>query len=210
MSHRLLKWVPLTGVAFVALVIIGFVVIGSAPDASDPPDEIVQYYTDEKTRIYAGTVLLVAGTVLFIWFASYLKGVLERGDGDSGILSRAAFVGPVVFAVGGAFDSTLMIAMSEAVDAVEPAQIQTLQALWDNDFVPMVLGISLFMLSAGLSIVLHRTLPVWLGWLALLIGVLALTPVGWFSFMGTGVWILIVSVILLMREGKAPAAPVVE
>ena len=92
---------------------------------------------------------------------------------------------------------------------MEPAQIETLQAFWDNDFLPLAMGIVLFTLGSGISIVLHKSLPVWLGWIAIVLGIVGMTPIGWVAFMGTGVWILIVSVMLLMSERKV-AAPVVQ
>ncbi len=41
-----------------------------------------------------------------------------------------------------------------------------------------------------------------MGWLAIVIGVLAITPNGFFAFLALIVWILIVSVILTMRAGQ--------
>ena len=155
------------------------------------------------------TGILSIATVLFVFFASFLRSVLDRGVGEDGMFSRIAFVGAVVFAVGGAIDGTLIIAMSEAAGEVEPAQIETLQAFWDNDFLPLALGVVLFTLGSGISIVLHKSLPVWLGWIAIVLGIVAMTPLGWIAFMATGVWILIVSVMLLVSDGRA-SAPVVE
>jgi hypothetical protein len=155
-------------------------------------------------------LIFLLAMVALVSFASYLKSVLERGDGENGLLSRVAFIGVVVFAVGGTIDGTILVAISEAVEEIDPTQVQTLQALWDNDWVPMQFGISLLTLASGLSIVLHKSLPVWLGWLALVIGVAGLVPViGWVAFPGTGLWILIVSVMLLISERKV-ATPVVE
>ena len=204
------RWLPLTGIAFIILMIVGFIVGGEPPDASSPPEEISQFYIDNDKRLTAAVVILVAATIALVYFASYLRTVLDRGEGENGLLSRVAFIGAVVFAVGGAIDGTILVAISEAVDELDPTQVQTLQALWDNDYVPLMLGIILFTLSSGLSIVLHKSLPAWLGWTAIVIGVAGLVPVGgWVAFPGAGVWILIVSVVLLISEGKA-STPVVE
>ncbi|MGH3475160.1 MAG: hypothetical protein ACRDOT_09640 [Aeromicrobium sp.] len=210
MNKSYAKWLPLTGILFVAMAIVGFIVGGEPPDAaSNSADEIVQFYTDNGDRVMASIIILSIATVLFVFFGSYLRSVLDRGDGEDGMFSRIAFVGAVVFAVGGAIDGTLLIAISEAAGEVEPAQIETLQAFWDNDFLPLALGIILFTLGSGISIVLHKSLPVWLGWIAIVLGIVGVTPIGWIAFMGTGVWILIVSVMLLMSERKV-ATPVVQ
>jgi hypothetical protein len=60
-----------------------------------------------------------------------------------------------------------------------------------------------------------RTLPVWLGWVTLVLGIALVTPVGFFALIVGMVWILVVSVMLYRREagpaGRAgpvePAAP---
>jgi len=210
MNRSYARWLPLTGILFVVALIVGFIVAGEPPDAAgNSADEIVQFYTDNQDRVMAGVIILFIATVLFVFFASFLRSVLDRGAGEDGMFSRIAFVGAVVFAVGGAIDGTLIIAMSEAAGEVEPAQIETLQAFWDNDFLPLALGVVLFTLGSGISIVLHKSLPVWLGWIAIVLGIVGMTPFGWIAFMATGVWILIVCVMLLISERKVPT-PVVE
>ena len=208
MNQSYARWLPLTGIVSVLLIIVG-VLFGEPPDASNPPQEIVDFYVDNQTKLQLGTIVFAIAMILFVSFASYLRTVLDRGEGSTGILSLVAFGGAVIFAVGGAIDGMILFGITEAVDDLEPAQVQTLQALWDNDWMPLLLGITTFVLASGLSIIRHKTLPVWVGWLALVIGVVGLTPVGWIAFMATGIWILIVGVLLLMSEGRA-STPVVE
>ena len=83
--------------------------------------------------------------------------------------------------------------------------MQALQALWDNDFVPLALGSLVFLISAGLSIVRHGVLPKWLGWVALVLAVIGFTPIGFVAFVGAGLWIAVVSVILAVRARPATA-----
>ena len=208
MNTSATRWLPLTGILSI-LIIVGAILLGEPPDASHSPEEIVDFYVDNGDKLKYATPAFILALVLFVSFGSYLRAVLDRGEGSTGISSRIAFAGTVIFAVGGAIDATIQAAIIEAVDDLEPTQVQTLQALWDNDWVPLQVGITMFILASGISIVRHKSLPVWLGWTAVVIGVVGLTPVGWFAFMATGIWILIVSVMLLMSEGKA-ATPVVE
>ena len=59
-------------------------------------------------------------------------------------------------------------------------------------------------------IVRYGALPKWLGWVAIVFGVVALTPFGFFAFLGGIVWILVVSIMLTMRarsESAPPTAP---
>jgi hypothetical protein len=45
----------------------------------------------------------------------------------------------------------------------------------------------------------------WLGWIALVLGVLMFTPVGFFAFLASGLWIALASVALTMQERAQPA-----
>ena len=147
-----------------------------------------------------------------VFFGGHLRRVLAAAEGPGGMLSAIAFAGTVVMALGIAIDMTISIALAEAAEDVEPAAVQALQALWDNDFVPIALGIELFLLSTGLAIVRHGGLPKWLGWVALVLALLGMTPLGFAAFLGGAVWILTASILLAVRAragagGGAPPAP---
>ena len=200
-------WVPLTGVAFVVLVIVGFLVGGEPPDADSPVQEIVDHYQDNGDSIFAGALLGVVGAALLIFFAGILRKVLREAEGENGVLSLVAFAGAVVLAVGAAIDGTISIALADKADAIDPAAVQALQALWDNDFLPLALGAGVFLFASGLSIVRHAAMPKWLGWVAILFGVISFTPIGFAGFIGGGVWILVVSVLLTLRFRAANSPP---
>jgi hypothetical protein len=195
---------PLSGVAFIAVVIIGFAIGGEPPDAESSPDEIVAHYVDNKDSIQIGAAIATAGLVLLILFANYLRRLFAAA-GDAP-LSATILVGAAITAVGAAFDGTLSIAIAEAADDITPESVETLQALWDEDFLPLALGALVFLLSAGVSILQTGVLPAWLGWVAIALVVLGFTPIGFVSFLGTAIWIIIVSVLLAARA-PATGAP---
>ncbi len=199
------EWLaPLTGVAFIALAIIGAIIGGEPPDADSPVQEIVDHYVDNKSSIEVGSFLAVAAAVLLVFFGAYLRSVLGAAERPGGMLSTLTLIGTSVVAIGIAIDTTILIALAEAADDIEPAAVQALQALWDNDFVPLALGALIFLISTGLSILRHGSLPRWLGWVALALAVIGFTPIGWLAFLGTGIWIVVVSVMLALRA-RPPA-----
>ena len=104
--------------------------------------EIVDYYLDDKDAIQIGAILGVVAGVFLIYFRRLPAQVSARGNGrrDSS-LPQIAFLGLVIVAIGGAIDGTLSFAMVEAADDIEPATLQGIQAIWDNDFLPFALGI---------------------------------------------------------------------
>lgn len=201
-------WVPLTGALFVVVAIIGAIVGGEPSGADDPVQEIVSHYQDNKTRIQIGSALITVAAALFVFFAGYLRKRLDAASGGRSMLPTVALVGAGIFATGAAIDATIAFALAEAVDDIEPSAVQALQALWDNDFMPMALGISIFFLATGLAAARYGIVPKWLAWIAVVLGIVALTPVGFVAFMVGGLWTLGVAILLALRERKLDdAAP---
>jgi hypothetical protein len=204
---RKYEWLaPLTGVAFVAVLIIGFIVGGEPPDVKNPPQEIIDHYTDNKDSVQAGVLLQMIAAAFLLFFAGYLRKVLRAAPGEGGMLPAVALAGATVMAAGAAIDATISFVLAESADDIEPAAVQALQAVWDNDWPPLALGAAVLLLASGLSIALYGALPRWLGWVAILLGVVGLTPIGFVSFLAGGVWVLVVSVLLTL-QARALAQP---
>jgi hypothetical protein len=208
--NRTKEWlVPLTGVAFFVIVVIGFIVTGEPKSADDPVNEIVDYYLDNKGSIQASAYLGAAAGLLLILFGAYLRKVLRAAGGPDEMLSLVAFIGLVLVAVGFAIDVTIQLALAEAADDIDPVAVQALQALWDNDFVPIWLGVLTFLLATGVAVIRTGVLPKWLGWVMLLLVVAGLTPIGFVTFIGTPLLVLVISIVLSVRAFRtaAPVAP---
>jgi hypothetical protein len=200
---------PLTGVAFILVAIVAVVLSGGEPPgADDPVREIVDHYVDNKDSIMAGAFVGGLAAALLIFFAGYLRKVLSAAEGESGFLSALVLVGAAIMALGLTIDGTISIALAESAEDIDPTGVQALQALWDNDFLPIALGSIVFFFSAGISIVLTGALPKWLGWVAILFGILGFTPVFFIGLLGGALWILVVSIMLAMRARPAsPSSP---
>jgi hypothetical protein len=199
-------WVPLTGVAFVVFAVVGAVISGEPPGADDPVQEIVSHYEDNKDSVEFGALFIVIAALLFVFFAGFVRKVLDREAGGRSMLPTVALVGAGIFATGAAIDATISFALAEAADDIDPTAVQALQALWDNDFMPLALGTALFFLATGLAVVRYGGMPAWLGWIAVLLGVIGVTPIGFVSFMAGGLWVLGVSVLLALRARKTGGA----
>lgn len=207
MDRRLAWLVPLTGVAFVVAGVLGFLVQGDTPDPTDDSAaEIAAFYSGNDGQLLASVALAVIAAPLLVFFGAYLRDVLTRDDGVGRIPAVVAFAGSVILAVGFAIDATITITLQETVDDLDPAAVQALSALYNNDFIPLAVGSATFLLGAGIAIVVGRTLPVWIGWLAIVLGVLAATPIGFVSFIGMAVVVLVISVMLSLRA-RDVAAP---
>ena len=92
-----------------------------------------------------------------------------------------------------------------------PATVtQTLSVLNEDFFLPFLGGIALLMFGSAFCVLRHGGLPRWLGWVAILIGIVGVTPAGFVGFIAAFVWILIVSFVLYLatsQEGTAATPP---
>jgi hypothetical protein len=204
------EWlVPLTGILFAVLLVISFIVAGEPKSADDPPNEIAKWYLDNKDSAEIGAFIgTVAGAVL-IFFGAYLRKVLSAAEGEPSMLPVLVLVGLSIVAVGGAIDNMLLFATAERADDIPATSVQTIQAIWDNDFLPLFLGVLVFNWSAGISVLRSGALPKWMGWLAIAGGVISLAgPIGFIGALIAAIWIIIASILLSRRaRGAAPARP---
>jgi hypothetical protein len=204
-ERRMQRLAPLTGVAFVVFVLAGFIVAGDAPEFDAPAREVVEFYSDHEGQTILGSVLIGLASVLLIFFAATLRRALRRGEDGGGVLSVAAFGGGIVAAAGFATDSALTFALADASDDIDPAAAQALNALWGDFFFPMVVGLGTLVLATSLAALRTRVIPAWMAYVGFLIFVLFFTPLGFISFLASGLWIALASV-LLWRRGELEAA----
>ena len=199
---------PLLGALFVVLVIVGFIVGGEPPDKLEDAQKIVDFYADDKDRVMLGVILQGIATTLFVFFAAYLWRVLQDAHPGRSMLPTAMFGGAVIFATGIAIDGTISFTLAETADEIDPSSVQALAALWQNDFIPGAVGLQLFFLGLGLSALRTGAIPKWLGWIAILLGVIAVTPIGFAAFIGGAIFLIVLSVVLTLRSRRAvpPAA----
>ena len=204
--NRSKEWlVPLTGVAFFVVGIVSFIIGGEPKSADEPVGEIVDFYVDNKDSVQVGAIVGAIAGLLLIFFAAYLRQVLRAAAGEGEILSLVAFVGLVLVALGFAIDGTISFALAEAADDVEPVAVQALQALWDNDFIPIMLGVLAFLWGTGISVIRSGVLPKWLGWVMVLLGIVGVTPIGFAAAIGAAILVLAFSILFAVRARSAPS-----
>jgi len=202
------RFAPLTGAVFVVLAAISFAIAGEPPDFDAPPGEVVEFYRDHEGASIFASVLLGLASVLLIFFAASLRRVLRRSEDGTGVLSAAAFGGGIVAAGGFGTAAAIHFALTEFAnsDGITPGAVQALNALDVNFFFPFGIGIAALVLATGLAALRTRVIPVWLAWVAVVIFVVTFTPIGFVGFLASGLWILVVSV-LLWRAEEGAASP---
>jgi hypothetical protein len=201
------RFAPLTGVLFLVLVIVAVIVGGESPAADDSVEKVLDYFKGDRDSAIAASIILGSATVPFLWFAGVLRAVLAAAEGPPARLANTALAGAVLTAAGINMLAGFNFSAADSVNDVSPEVTQTLSVLQSDFFLPVLFGVAVFMLASGLAIVRFGALPAWVGWVALVLGVAALTfsPASFFATILMIIWIAAVGVMLFMR-GRTPAA----
>lgn len=211
---RWFRYAPLLGALFVVLAAAGFLVAGETPDVDALAPEINDKY-DSEAKHLIGVYLVTLSAVALLFFAAHLRGAL-RLLVPHGRMANAAFAGAITAAVGFMVAAGLHGALTSAVqeDTVSDQALQALNVLDNWSFVPFSAGIAVLVLATALTIIrAARVLPAWFGWLGIVIGILGISPLGFFGFLAAGLWLLALSIMLyinwdsLQRDATAPPAP---
>jgi hypothetical protein len=201
------RWARLTGVAFVVLALLSFIVGGEPPDADAPGAEVIEFYDENGGQQQFSAGLGLWAAVLLVFFAGAVRSALRSAEPGRGGLSVVAFGGGVAAAVGIGIFSTLAFGLAEEADNIDPAAAQALHVLSMYAFAPLAIGVAAFLIAAGLASVRTGGLDSWLGWLAIVIGILAVTPAGFIGFLAFLAWTLVTSVMLAMRAEATATTP---
>lgn len=208
MSRRTLeRLAPLSGIAFVALLAISFIVGGESPDADDSTEEVVAFWSEEDSAQIASAIIGAWAAVFIVWFGGAVAAAVRRAEVEAGRLASIAFGGFLLIAVGGLSFSAFQFAAADTAGDVPPEVTQTLSVLFSDFFFPLAGGTLLALLSVGIATLRHGVMPRWLGYAAIVIAIAALTPAGFFAFLAAGVWVLTVSVVLYLRGTAPPTEP---
>ena len=202
------RMAPLTGAAFVVLLVVGFIVGGETPDFDDSAQDVVSFYSSHESSQTVSAILGAYAVLFFVFFAGNLRAALRRTEEPPGVLSAVSFGGALLVAVGGLIFSGLTFILADIADeeTIDPVVSQTLNTLSGEFFIPLAVGTGIFLIATGIAILRGAALPRWLGWVALVVGILAVTPAGFFAFLAMLAWVLVASVTMYLRTPAAVAA----
>jgi len=223
MSDRYARYGAATGILFVLLVVVGFLVTPEPPAADASAAEVFDYVTDKQDTLHAVQLIFAAAGFFFIWFIGTLRTFLAAAEGNDGRLANTAFGGGLIAA------ASLLVAFGlAATAALHPAENgpELTHALIDASLIVPAVGApaaAVFFAANGLSILRSVLLPSWLGWLGLvtaLFNMLAIGAVytddGVFAadgvlgfFIGFAlflIWNLAASIVLYRRLGEGETA----
>jgi hypothetical protein len=213
-----------SGILFVVFIFLSIFTQGEeGPDWSEPASEYAAYALDNVDELQLSSLFLVLAAVALLWFVGYLRGELGRAeDLARGFtrISHVAFAGGVVAVAGLGLVAVCNIVAASQPQDTTPDVIRALFHLSFAAFEIAAIGLVVLLTASGLLIVRARTLPLWLGVIALLSGLLyfltlfiALAPededfvfgFAWVpAFVLFLIWILASSIVFVRRVGQPP------
>ena len=197
------RLLPLVGILAVALIVTAVAVGGETPEVDDPIGEVVTFYNENDSDMFAGGLLMMFAALLVVVWSAQLRSALLAAEGGAGTRTTLGFAGSVIFAVGVTIFAGLGISLGDSPDTLDPGALQALHVLSTQMFAPLAVGTFLTLIGYGLAILATRALPVWLGWVATVAAFFAVSPLWFVPFLALFVLIIVSSVLLSARAAPA-------
>lgn len=197
----------LSGAVFVVLLVLSFAVFsGDTPELKDSAQKVAAYYADNHDDEAATAIVGALGCVFGAIFLAHLVGVL-RWSGPFSAWTALTAIGGTILLTGLLVALGMHLALAEAADhGFSPDQLRVLNALDSDAWLPLAGGMGLLLVGVGASMLARTLLPRALAWIAVAIGILCFTPIGFFALLAGLLWVLVVSVLLATRLGRPDAA----
>ena len=212
-TRGLERWAALGGVLYVVLFVIGTILQFSGSPAGDAaPSKVIAWYSDSghRDRLNIGWILIGLGLFSFLWFLTALRQALIR-------LVSEGFL-PTLATVGGAVYATLALAAAAVSNGIRTMSDDTyhhqvfpelVHAANDAAYVLHSTGgagIGAMMIAASLAVVRTRALPVWVGWIGVVAGIIAIASILFFPWFVIAFWLLAASIILFLANSPRRAS----
>ena len=204
------RLVPLSGIAFVVLVVVLVVGVGgSTPGTDASASELAAYYSDHAVREGIGSFMLAASAPLLLFFGIGLATAI--GTRPAGGLTAWGYVllaGTILVAGAVLLTAAVHFALANGGDEeISPTALEALNSLDGNTWMAFNPAFGVMMLGAAGVLISARVLT-WLGWIALVIGIAAFIPIAdFFALLATLLWILVAGIALARRAPSPGRRP---
>ena len=205
------RWTALAGAVYVVLFVVGTIVLFSGSPAGDAaPAKVIQWYSDSghRDRVNIGWILIGLGIFFLLWFIATLRRAVMSVDAE-GILTAVVTIGGSVYAAV-AFAS---VAVNAGIRTMSDDTYQhrvfpeLIHAADDVGYVMHATGaaaLGAMIIAVSLAFMWAAVWPKWAGWLGVIVGILAIGAIFFFTQFLFLLWILVVSMVLFLRSAPNP------
>lgn len=208
---RVQRLAPLSGIVFFVLLAAALEWSGDSPEPDASPAKIVSWYTDHHSRELVTAVLVAVAAVFLAGFVSALRERVRAAEGEARFWSNVVLIGGAAAVAGFLLGAATAAALADAgANQLGSAALVTLNELSFGSVMGLMLPLAVMLFGAAGATLSAAVLPRWLGWAALVLGIVMFVPAD-FAFLGfvlSGIWIVIVSIVIWRGEAAvAPARP---
>ncbi len=204
------RWLPLSGLVFVILVLVTVVGVGGdTPESSATGAEVLSFYDDEQVKQAIGAFIFVASIPFLVLFAAGIatagRAAGSRGAWEYLVVGGSVMTGTIIALLG----AIIFAKTDGATNDAPPEALLALNLIDTNSWVAFNGTLGVTMLGAAGCVLCRGLTHRWLGWLALALGIGLFIPfVDFIALLLTLLWILVVSVLLFRTtEASDPAIP---
>ena len=201
---------PLAGFLSVILFVVGVFVLesGDMPDEDATGAQIATFFSDNLERLAIGALIWGLGVIALIWFLDGLRTHILPASGQLARLTYGFGFATALFILASSTPDVAGALASDNLDRpLDPGAAEAFDHMGDAFFICAELMLVGFFLAVGLAAIRGRALPAWVGWISLVLAVVAvILPIGWAVVVfGFPLWLLLVSALLWMRREPSPA-----
>lgn len=202
MNSTMNRFGPLSGVAFVVLLIVGVSLGGSAPALDANTAELVEYAANNAAVLRISSLVLALAMIALLFFVGNLRSATSEQGAPPG-LTETLLGGGVIAAGGLGVDAVLRFVLVESVDQISPEALQAVYAVSFSFFWAVHVGFAIFIAAASLLGLSASSFPNWLVGVGVLASLLLIIPVVAVTLIGLvfgGLWVIATSVLLFRRS----------
>ena len=205
------RWGPLSGVIFVALMIIGFVISGDSPSSDDSNVKITEFVGkhSEQVQNIVWFFFALAAVLFLIMFVAALRSRLVHEEGGLGRLGTLAFGAGIasavfLFSAISLFVSPLLLAIDAEKFPPDPGIYRITQTVGYELWIASTVCGALVVWATSAVVWQTRFLPRWFGWSGIVVGVISLFAFFFFPVFVFWLWIIVAAILLVVRRSTAP------
>jgi cation transporter-like permease len=203
-TDRIQRLFPLSGVLFAAVLAVGLWLTAGEPDNSSSQAKIYTYWHGHNgVQLLSSLVLIPFGVLFLLVFAAELRRALRSGEAGEATYSPIALAGGILAAAGLGVTGSLGAAVATAAHHGNQSATYTLAQLQSYDWVPWMIGFAILLLASGVGGLRTKAFPKPVSISAVVLGVLCITPIGFFALFLVPVWTFCTSLVLF--RGQRPS-----
>jgi hypothetical protein len=195
---RLSRLAPLAGLGYAVLMVAGDLTIGKFPDSGTPVSELTSFYATHHVHVAAGGMIFAWATILLAVFGCALWNRARSADAPP-TAAAAVLIGTAAAAVGGIQEASTYWNLGHigTQTQIAPGALQAWHVAGSEGGLGG--GVAILLLAIGVSAIVSRALPRSLAWGAVVLGLLQITPVGFFASLLFLLWAAVTGAVLVIR-----------